>query len=403
MESLKIALVSDWFFPGIGGIEHHIHELALNLTKLGHEVHVITRFGQYPDRELPYEVHRFKGSLNVDSFNVSIGVRMLREINDLYKRERFDLTHGHSIYSPMAIGVANLSIGIRGVPSIVTNHSLLGDSLFSLTYLFLLRASLRKINYFIAVSRTVERDFLDILGTGVENKEIRVIPNGIDGAFWHPVEDKEEWKEKLGLEGVVVMTTSRLTKRKRVHLIPKIAHDLKKYGVRGVKFLIVGDGKERERIRRLIEAYGVERDVLMLGQMPRELIREYLWASDIYLSPTIYEAFGIAALEAMACGIPVVANNHGGTSEIVEHGRSGLISSNDKGLLENLIYIIGNEGLREEMGKYGRRRAEENFTWDKVVKDIINAYEDTINGFVEKPFVLYKIHRGIKGVGIIDI
>jgi glycosyltransferase involved in cell wall biosynthesis len=403
MESLKIALVSDWFFPSIGGIEYHIHELALNLTKLGHEVHIITRFGQYSDKELPYEVHRFKGSLNVNSFHVSIGVKMLKEINDLYKRERFDLTHGHSIYSPMAIGVANLSIGIRGVPSIVTNHSLLGDSLFNLTYLFLLRASLRKINSFIAVSKAVEKDFRDILGTRGENKEIRVIPNGIDKTFWHPVEDKEEWKEKLGFEGVVVMTTSRLTKRKRIHLIPKIAHDLKKYGIKGVKFLIIGDGHEREKIRGLIEAYGVEKDVLMLGQLPRELIRKYLWASDIYLSPTIYEAFGIAALEALACGIPVVANNHGGISEIVEHGRSGLISPNDKGLLENLAYLIENEGLREEMGKYGRRRVEENFTWDKVVKDIINAYEDTINRFVEEPFVLYKIHQGIKNVGIIDI
>jgi glycosyltransferase involved in cell wall biosynthesis len=297
MESFKIALASDWFFPSVGGVEYHIHDLATYLVEMGHEVHVITRFGDYPDEKLPYEVHRFKGRITIDSFHVSIGTGALKRINELYKKEGFDITHGHSIYSPMAVGVANLSAGIRGVPSVVTGHSLLGGSILNPAYIMLLRLSLRKVSSFIAVSEAVKSDMSSILGKSLGNREIYLIPNGIDTDFWRPPEDKEERKESLGLKGVVIATTSRLTKRKRIHVIPKVAKRVKEEYGENVTFLIIGDGPERSNIERLIREYNVGDVVELLGRQPREKVREYLQASDVYLSPTIYEAFGIAALE----------------------------------------------------------------------------------------------------------
>ena len=398
MESLKIALASDWFFPSIGGIEYHIHDLALNLVDMGHDVHVITRFGDFPDKTLPYTVHRFKGRITVDSLHVSMGLDLLKRVNELYKKEHFDITHGHSIYSPIAVGVSNLSSGIRGVPSIITNHSFLGKSILNPTYIFLLRASLRKVNGFIAVSNAVQKDLEKILGPRLRNKPIHVVPNGIDTNFWKPVEDKEEWKSRIGLDGVVITTTSRLTKRKRIDLIPKLAKILtREYRMTDIKFVIIGDGPERRKIEELIKSYHVQDKVLMVGKQPREKVREYLWASDIYLSPTIYEAFGIAALEALSCGVPVIANNHGGISEIVKHGFTGLISQDDKELLENIVYLLNNVELIEEMGKNARKIVKEKFTWEKITKEIVEIYKKTIGTFEKDPFILYILHQVLKG------
>ncbi|NJE07673.1 glycosyltransferase family 1 protein [Thermococcus sp. M39] len=408
MESLKIALASDWFFPSIGGIEYHIHDLATNLVKMGHNVHIITRFGDYSDEKLPYSVHRFRGYINLDSFYISIGTNLLRKVNELYKKEHFDITHGHSIYSPIAVGVSNLSSGIRGIPSVMTNHSFLGKSILNPTYILLLRASLRKINGFIAVSNAVRQDLENILGKSLRNRPIHVVPNGIDTNFWTPVEDKEEWKSKIGLDGIVITTTSRLTKRKRIDIIPKLARIItEKYGMTDIKFVIIGDGPERRKIEELIKAYHVQDKVLMVGKQPREKVREYLWASDIYLSPTIYEAFGIAALEALSCGVPVVANNHGGISEIVKHGLTGLVSQDDKELLENILYLLDNPELIEKMGRNARKAVKEEFSWKKIAKEIVEIYKKTIETFEENPFILYTLHQvlrgGITNVGIFNL
>lgn len=326
---------------------------------------MITRFGDFPDEELPYEVHRFRGRITINSFHVSVGTGMLREVNELYKKEHFDITHGHSIYSPIAVGVSNLSSGIRGTPSLITNHSLLGSSMLNPAYTAILRLSLRKVNSFIAVSEAVERDLRSILGKSLKGRATYVIPNGIDTEFWKPAEDGETWKERMGMKGLVVTTTSRLTKRKRIHVIPKIARIMKREYGGDVTFLIIGDGPERRNIENLIRSYGVGDVVKFVGRQPREKVRDYLQASDLYLSPTIYEAFGIAALEALACGVPVVANNHGGISEIVEHSRTGLVSQDDSGLVQNLISLISDEEKREEMSRNARESVKNRFNWEE--------------------------------------
>ncbi len=396
MEGLKIALVSDWFFPSVGGIEYHLHDLATELVRRGHRVHLITGNGDYPDENLPYKVHRFKGQLTLESFKVNFGPEMLKNINELYKNERFDITHSHSFYSPLAVTVANLSSGIRGVPSLLTGHSLLGDSFLNPFYVRFLRIFLHKIHAFIAVSGAVKRDLEAILGKNSGKRKIHVIPNGINTDFWKPAADRWAWKKRLGWTETVVITVSRLTKRKRVHLIPRLAREIRSRYGRRVIFLIIGDGPERRNIQALIREYGVEDTVKLLGRRTREEVRAYLQASDIYLSPTIYEAFGIAALEAMACGVPVVANNHGGISEVVEHGATGLVSYNDEELRQHLQNLIENEDLRREMGQKARRRAEERFSWKRLIPEIVRVYEDTLSSAERRLFMLYLFHQMLR-------
>ena len=399
MESLKIALATDWFFPSFGGVEYHVHDLALRLMERGHEVHVITRIGRYPDETLPYPVHRFKGDFNLDHLHVSLGPGLLAKINELYKRENFDITHAHSIFSPLAVGTANLSSGIRGVPSIITDHSLMNRSLASPVYKLILRHSLGKINAFIAVSEAVKEDLERILGKKLRGRPIYVIPNAIDLNFWRPPpEGKDYWKERLELDGIIVTTTTRLTKKKRAHIIPRIAKEVVDAGYDDVRFLIIGDGPLRKKIREKIGIYGLKDRVLMLGRKPREEVKRYLWASDIYLSPTIYEAFGIAVLEAQATEVPVVARNDGGVKEIVIDGITGVLARNDAELVDGVINLVENPDLRRKMGREARRRISKRFSWDVVVEKILEAYRKTIETFDADYYLLYRVSmRLLKG------
>lgn len=399
MESLKIALATDWFFPSFGGVEYHVHDLAIRLMERGHEVHVITRIGRYPDETLPYPVHRFKGDFNLDHLHVSLGPGLLAKINELYKRENFDITHAHSIFSPLAVGTANLSSGIRGVPSIITDHSLMNRSLASPVYKLILRHSLGKINAFIAVSEAVKEDLERILGKKLRGRPIYVIPNAIDLNFWRPPpEGKDYWKERLGLDGIIVTTTTRLTKKKRAHIIPRIAKEVVDAGYDDVRFLIIGDGLLRKKIREKIEIYGLKDRVLMLGRKPREEVKRYLWASDIYLSPTIYEAFGIAVLEAQATEVPVVARSDGGVREIIVDGVTGFLASNDWELVEGVVRLAEDPKLRRKMGREARRRISKRFSWEVVVERILEAYRRTMDEFDEDYYLLYRVSmRLLKG------
>ncbi len=394
MESLKIALATDWFFPSFGGIEYHVDELARELTKLGHEVHVITKEGDYPDEELPYPVHRFRGFFTLEKYHVTMGPLLLRDINRLYKKEKFDFTHAHSIYSPLAVAVANLSAGIRGVPSTITNHSLVDRSSLHPVSLLILRNSLGRVTSFIAVSKAVKEETEELMGNKLKNRPIFVVPNGLDMDYWRPPEDKEEVKERLGLEGTVVTTVLRFTKKKGAHLVPEIAREVVRDGI---TYVLIGDGPLREEIEEKVKKYGLEGSLVLTGKLPREKVREYLWATDVYVSPTKYEAFGIATLEALATGVPVVVDGYGGVRDYVEHGKNGFLAGSTEEIVKYAKLLLEDEGLRERIGKYGRKSVERRFDWSMVIKKVLDAYKRTMDIFVEDYYPLYWAYLRIVG------
>ena len=162
-------------------------------------------------------------------------------------------------------------------------------------------------------------------------------------------------------------------------------------------FLLIGDGPLREKIKKGIQKHRMEDHFLMLGRQPREKVREYLWASDIYLTPTIYEAFGIAVLEAQAVGLPVVAHNHGGVGEIVIDGVTGILSEDDDQLVEGVVTLIENDELRNRMGIEARRRIPERFSWENVAGSIVDVYKKTIDTFDENYYLIYRVHQRLLG------
>ena len=402
MESLKIAIASDWFYPKVGGIETHIDELASRLVQLGHEVHVFTHdYRHYPwSREEPqrdYTIHRLRGSVYMKCCHVSLGPGALRQANSIYKAIRFDITHVHSIYSPFSIGFANLSRGIRGIPVVATNHSLFSwHSAAARVALPLLRMHLRRIDSFIAVSSVVAEDTRRVLGKRLRLRPVYVVPNAIDPSFWRPPEprERERARKALGLgPEPVVLVVGRLTRRKAVDRAPAIVHRAAKLLGKRLQLLIVGDGPARgtveDAIRRHSNGLLTAR---VIGFVERSQLREIYWAGDVLLLTSRLEAFSITALEAMASGVPVIGYHSSGVRDILAGG-GGLLVSDEESAAEALAGLLSDTDALAKLRRNAVTRIQEGFTWDTVLPRILDVYRKTIEyaTLEDREYLLHKL------------
>ncbi|NJE84655.1 glycosyltransferase family 1 protein [Thermococcus sp. CX2] len=408
MESLKIAIVSDWFFPKIGGIETHIDDLARNLLEIGHEPYVITHDYRYlkPYKDnFPYTVRRFSASMYLKNYHVSLGPNQLWKINELYKEVGFDITHVHSIYSPLSIAVANLSRGVRGVPVVATNHSFYGNPKVDFILGPMLRHYLRRVDSFIAVSTPVAEDTKKLLGKRLNGRPVVVVPNGIDVEKWRPPEpeEREKAREMLGLsDEIALLYIGRMTERKQAHRLPfVISSALKLSGLSKdkIRLIAVGNGAMRPKLEENLHITGLAERTVLFDFLPREKVRELYWAADVVLMPGMLEAFPIVGLEASATGRAIVGRNESGLSDLIVDGLTGFLGNSEEELSQKLAEVISNGDIIERIGREARKRAEREFSWKVVLEKLLDVYKTTLDAVdgADKRYILYRILRGSKG------
>ncbi len=406
MEGLKIAIASDWFYPKIGGIEAHIDELARNLLSAGHEPYVITHDYRYMKPyvdSFPYRVVRFPSTIYFRKYHVSVGYDQLWRINEFYKEVNFDITHVHSIYSPLAVAVSKISRGIRNVPVVATNHSFYGRPPLDPLIRAFVRHHLKRVDTFIAVSTPVADDTRELLGHKLNGRPVVVVPNGINVKKWRPPDSNErEWARRdLGVrDEIVILYLGRMTKRKNAHRIPLIVREaLRKSNLpkRKVRLVIIGDGPMRPTLEDNLRKTGLGEVAELYDFMERGRLLPLYWASDLVLMPGILEAFPVVGLEAMATGNPVIGRNESGLSDMVLNGKTGLLAVSEEGMAENLARAFQDREMLVEMGIEARKRAEKEFSWDVVLKRILRVYKMTIDigNEVDRLYLAYKMMRRI--------
>ena len=207
---------------------------------------------------------------------------------------------------------------------------------------------------------------------------IMLAPCGVDLSLFRPL-DQESVRDRLGLNGEkVFLYVGRLEPLKGPDLLLQIASHLET--CEKIRVLVVGGGASEEqelvRLRRLARTLKVEEVIDFVGRVEQEELPLYYNAADVCVVPSYYESFGLAALESMACGTPVVAARVGGLSTIVQHGRTGYLKSwrCPEAFANSLEMIISSERLRRSMGKAARRRAE-GMGWEKVAAELSRAYD----------------------------
>jgi glycosyltransferase involved in cell wall biosynthesis len=288
-------------------------------------------------------------------------------------RERIRIVHSTERPRDAVYGV--LLAKLAGAKSVVHVHVKWSEE-----YSASAKWGVRRADAAFSISRYVTRTLLDM---GKPAAAIHTILNGIDPSKWDPTIDGSELRRELGIpeDARVLASVSRLFSWKgQRELLRAVA--LVRNEIPNLRVLIVGaDAQEVEgtsfstELKTLARTLGIEREVIFTG--PRSDVPRVMAACDLFTMPSFEEPFGLVFLEAMAMKKPVVALDNGGTPEVVEHGRSGLLSAPQdiQGLAANIVTLLRDQELRLRMGEFGRSQVSERFSARRMAADAATAYE----------------------------
>jgi len=371
---MKIGIVC---YPTFGGSGVVATELGIALAKQGHKIHFITysqptRFDFFNENLFYHEVDILSYPLfQYAPYETALASKMV----DVVKYEKLDILHVHyAIPHASAAFIAKQILKEQNIdmPVITTLHgtdiTLVGkDPSFTPVVTF----SINQSDGITAVSEDLKRDTLDHFKI---NKEIRVIPKFIDLERFRKLR-KEHFKTAICPNGEkLIVHTSNFRKVKRVEDVVAVFQNMREKIP--VKLLLVGDGPERARIESLCRDCGDCDDIRFLGKL--EAVEEVLSVADLFLMPSEKESFGLAALEAMACEVPVVSSNAGGLPELNIHGFSGYLSNvgDIESMTKYSLEILDNKNL-QKFKKNALERAKE-FELSKILPFYEAYYEEVM-------------------------
>jgi len=366
---MKIGIV---LYPTYGGSGIVATELGKALSVKGHEIHFIT-YSQ------PVRLERLRENIFFHEVRISdyplfdytpYEQVLTSKLVDVVKYEKLDLLHVHyAIPHASAAYMAQQILKSQGIniPFITTLHgtdiTLVGkDPSFHPVITF----SINNSNKITAVSESLKQDTLDLFDI---KKEIDVIPNFICfNEYQLPNNDK--YKKRFAPNNELIIThVSNFRKVKRIEDVVKtfelISNQL------SCKLILAGDGPERYKIEHLCRTKFNSDQVVFLGNLKSTI--EVLNISDLFLLPSEKESFGLAALEAMAAGVPVISTNSGGLPEVIEHGKSGYLSKigDTDDMAKNAIKILSSKETHQQFKNQAQKRAK---TFD--IEVILPKYED---------------------------
>jgi glycosyltransferase involved in cell wall biosynthesis len=379
--SRRICFLSPRFYPFSGGVEVFSYELTRRLIKKGYEVKVLTTDFESqpgPDTIEGIRIHRYH--IPFFAFRTPIIPHIPLKLFSNHS----DLIHVISTY-PTLTDLA-LTIGKMLDKPVVVTHQLDGGAegwlgrtatkLYHRTIaapLIHLADRVVSTSYSYASSSPILSPILD---------DVKVIPNAVDETIFNPSIDGSEVALKYGLRNTRnVLFVGRLVPYKGLEYLLS-AIEILQHEFSDIHLVIVGEGELKLKLVQLAEDLGIKELVDFVGHVPNSSLPPFYTSSDLVVLPSIsrLEAFGIALIEAMACGKPVVASSIPGPGEIVEDGVTGyLVPPKDaSGLAKAISLIIQNEDMAKRMGKEGRRRVEDNYTWERVTSRYDRLYNELL-------------------------
>src|ERR1700712_1995747 len=372
---MKIGIVC---YPTFGGSGVVATELGKALADNGHQVHFVT-YNQ-PARLDLFSENLFYHEVSVSNYPLfdfpPYELALASRLVDVVRFEKLDILHVHyAIPHASAAFMAKQILMTYGIyiPVVTTLHgtdiTLVGKDR---TYQPVVTFSINKSDGVTAVSEHLRKDTFEFFE--IEN-EIRVIPNFIDLTRFS-LKAKDHFKKAIAPSGEkILIHTSNFRKVKRTQDVIRIfAKVIEKIPS---KLLMVGDGEERAECEQLCRDLGVNDNVRFLGK--QDAIEEILSVSDLFLMPSQSESFGLAALEAMACKVPVISTNTGGLPELNLDGVTGFLKDvgDIDGMAEKAIYVLEDEGRLATFKENALARAKE-FDLAKILPQYENYYVEII-------------------------
>ncbi|MFZ9777045.1 MAG: N-acetyl-alpha-D-glucosaminyl L-malate synthase BshA [Schleiferiaceae bacterium] len=364
--------------PTFGGSGVLATELAAYLARQGHSVHVISY--AMPARMDVFQPDLYFHEVQVQDYplfqyqpyELALSSMMVQVV----QREKLDLLHVHyAIPHAYAAYMARKILEDQGVtvPVVTTLHgtdiTLVGKHP---SYKPAVCFSIEHSSAVTAVSESLRRDTERIFNI---RKRIRVIPNFVDLERYGRC--TTDTRAKVAPDDVPILVhVSNFRKVKRVQDVVDVFARVRSQIP--VRLVLVGDGPERQRAESDIEQRGLHDDVRWMGKSTD--VERILSMSDVFLLPSESESFGLAALEAMASYVPVVATRAGGIPEVIDHGQCGFLEAvgDTEAMAADVLRILTTPGLRETMGQAARAKAEA-FAMANVGSQYIDLYQKLLD------------------------
>lgn len=355
---MKILRIYTKLPPLKGGMEKHIYNLSKLQLENNHFVKLFYNDGDpissNDEKICKLKLHKWRPQfLGISVFYFLILLKLF------FKKKTFDIIHIHGDWSSL-LSVKLLKKLTNAKIVVLSLHGQLTEKY---THQKLLPKLVQNVDFVFSTGYDTARELEKLSG-----KKVIVQPSGINNIFF------EEFIKSYDNDRFTIVTVANLFPKKNIELVLEIAKELK-----GCKFIIVGDGTHRAVLVNIIKTQNIS-NVKLLGFKSAVEVREYYQQSDCYLLTSFSEGTPTSALEAMACGLPIVSSNAGGLGNIVKEYENGFIINNfDKSRYIEKIELLKNDvDLRNKMFEINRSLAQ-HYRWDNVAQNITYKMQEVLN------------------------
>lgn len=366
---MKIGMVTQSYYPRVGGVTEHVHFLSAAIRERGHDVTIVTSGpGSGEENDIIRVGRNAFFPINGALVNVTLGVGLGRRLLDIFRREDFDLIHIHCPLEPTLPLMALMALGDVDAPVVGTFHMCARVSPAYEVFAGRLGKYAARLDARIAVSEAARRFALKYFPG-----DYSVIPNGVCFDRFQGLSDGSLRDD----DRPTVLFVGRFDLRKNIPWLISGFRRLLETCPRS-RLLLVGAGLTQPVCRLMSLPLGDA--VRFEGQVPPRALPAYFAASDVFCSvPKGSESFGIVLLEAMAAGKPIVGTDIAGYRDVIEHEVDGLLvpQGDTHALAEALRHLIEDKERRDIMGRRGREKAR-RYDWSRLAASVAAIYEDVL-------------------------
>jgi D-inositol-3-phosphate glycosyltransferase len=382
----RICLVTHFFPPHMGGIEKVSYEQSKRLVESGYEIDVLTSKteGQNRNPEKGIRVFPYSSLKIAERFGVPypiLTVGAFKQFSDLIRKCDIVHAHGHVYMSSCLAGKLAKKYN---KPFIVTQHNTWIDYKSGLNMLENLNDELIGKTVLKDADRTltVSKETLKyVLRLGANKETTSVMYNGVDTNCFCSIH-KTESRKKLDLpeNRKIVFSLRRLVYKNGLDtLIDSAKHVVKDFP--DILFVVAGKGPSKGLIEDRIKELGIKSNIKLTGFVPDELLPLYYNAADYFILPSASgEGLPLVLFEAMACGLPVIATTVGGTPEIIDNMKNGvLIPPRDpEAMAKALSVLLKKDELTKTIGEKATKKIRESFSWEENVRQLKAVYKEVL-------------------------
>jgi glycosyltransferase involved in cell wall biosynthesis len=412
--SLKICLLTYRGNPTCGGQGVYIKHLSKALADFGHKVDVISgppypqldekvRLHKIPSLDLYNPEHFFRVEKLTDLFNplnmyeflnmctgsfpepYTFGQRAYKYLRE--NEMNYDIVHDNQCLS-YGIG----KIGRELYPTIATiHHPITVDRREELnaaktiyqkykiyrwyTFIKMQMKVARGLSHIVTVSEFTKKDIAREFS--IDEQKFRVVYNGINKEFFYPVQNGTR------PENTIIVTNSADIPLKGLRYLLEAVAEIRKK--QSVKLTVIGEPKKNGVIEKLVAKLRIGDIVHFTGRIANEDFAEYYSKAAIAVVPSLYEGFGIPAVEAMACGVPLISTSGGALQEVVGDGGIIVPPADASALAGAITYLLNNPNERKRYAKAGLERVNNVFSWSKAAEEVTNIYWEAIDAYRRLP------------------